>query len=97
MAILVFVNLVYLTGMKNLLISERIIFRIITNFVIVFLSFINIRLINTINDNNILNQELETTQKFIDMQFKYYDSVKDNYEITRKMCYDLKHHLLVIN
>lgn len=31
------------------------------------------------------------------MQFKYYDSVKDNYEITRKMRYDLKHHLLVIN
>ena len=97
MAILVFVNLVYLTGTKNLLISERIIFRIITNFVSVFLSFITIRLINTINDNNILNQELETTQKFIDMQSKYYDSVKDNYEITRKMRHDLKHHLLVIN
>lgn len=31
------------------------------------------------------------------MQFKYYDSVKDNYEITRKMCHDLKHYLLVIN
>ena len=31
------------------------------------------------------------------MQFKYYDSVKDNYEITRKMRHDLKHYLLVIN